>query len=128
MFFLIKQAFIALVVLSSCSSINSVSSEASVEEFKRPKKFFKKADGGQALKAPCINLFFVDRFYPALINESIRLYQPKVGIKSAFKITKQLLKDEKLSDDYAVDSSSGKLCKQENEFGYSFKVNQMVKN
>lgn len=90
-------------------------------EANKPETFFKKFKG-ENLKGPCVNLPFVDKNYPQLLNESIRLYQPKVGIKSAFKITKQLLKDEKKSESYTLDSNSGKLCKVKGEFGYSFKA------
>ena len=105
---------LALFILGSCSSMNGMSG-------KQTKTFFKKVKG-KSLKGPCVNLPFVDKNYPRLLNESIRLYQPKVGIKSAFKITKRLLKDEKKNKSYTLDSKSGKLCKVKGEFGYSFKA------
>jgi len=114
-----KNTFLSLLILSSCSSIKGGSTSSSAEA--KPATFFKNAKKN-VIKGPCVNLPFVDKNYPQLINESIRLYQPKVGIKSAFKITKQVLKDEKKIDHYTIDSKSGKLCKVKGEFGYSFKA------
>ena len=116
-----KRALLAIFILSSCSSLNGGSGSSGKNKSKKAESFFKKQKD-KVLKGPCINLPFVDQNFPELLGESIRLYQPKVGIKSAFKITKQLLINEKKSESYTLDSKSGKLCKVKGEFGYTFKA------
>ena len=123
---MLKRALLAIFILSSCSSLNGKGG-LSVDASEKPDTYFKKQKG-DVLKGPCVNLPFVDQNYPQLLNESIRLYQPKVGIKSAFKITKQLIKDENKSDSYTLDSKSGKLCKVKGEFGYSFKAIKVIES
>jgi len=118
---MLKRALLTIFILSSCSSLNGGGGSSGKSENKKPETFFNKQKG-EVLKGPCINLPFIDQNYPELLGESIRLYQPKVGIKSAFKITKQLLDDEKESESYTLDSKSGKLCKVKGEFGYTFKA------
>ena len=120
---MLRHTLLVVFILSSCSSFKRGDGFSDrYSKRKKPDTFFKKHKKEKTLKGPCVNLPFVDRNYPRLLNESIRLYQPKVGIKSAFKITKQLLKDENKIESYTLDSKSGKLCKVKGEFGYSFKA------
>ena len=116
---MLKRAILAVLIFSSCSSLNGESGSSGRAKKLEP---FVKKNNGKVLKGPCINLPFIDQNYPELLNELIRLYQPKVGIKSAFKITKRLLKDKNKLDSYTLDSKSGRLCKVKGEFGYSFKA------
>ena len=111
-----KLFLISAFLLTSCSLL-SKSGEGSSHK----QSVFKKTGQG-SLSGPCINLPFVDKNYPELLHESIRLYQPKVGVKSAYKITADLLEKENKRQDFTIDTKSAKLCKVSNEFGYSFKV------
>lgn len=111
-----KSLLISAFLITGCSLL-SKSSDAS----KKPETFFKKSSQG-SLTGPCVNLPFVDQNFPEKIHESIRLFQPKVGVKTAYKITAELLEKENKRENYTIDTKSAKLCKVSNEFGYSFKV------
>jgi len=111
-----KSLLISAFLITGCSLL-SKSSDA----HKHSKTYFAKSSGG-SLRGPCINLPFVDKNFPEKIHEAVRLYQPKVGVKSAYKMTSELLEKENKIESYTIDTKSAKLCKVSNEFGYSFKV------
>lgn len=79
----------------------------------------------QALKSgafatPCINLPFIDRYYPEDLGEAIRIYNPKVDPVGAYKISRKIVEEEKKAKTHVIDTKSVKLCKVGGEMGFVF--------
>lgn len=111
-------AFLSLS-LSSCQFFKALQKNKSESVKVKSEKLFSKTAEG-ALQGPCVNLPFVDQYFPELLHQVIGLYQPKVSRKDAYSISiKSLNKAGSLSG-YRIKATSAKLCKTGKEYGYSF--------
>ena len=71
---------------------------------------------------PCINLPFIDKYYPEHLGEVIRIYNPKVDPVGAYKISKMIVKESKKENTHVIDAKSVKLCRAGGEMGFLFKA------
>lgn len=93
---------------------------------RKSQKHLKSSDDG-TYSTPCINLPFIDRNFPHLLGDVIRLHDPKVDPVGAYKISRLLLKQERKQKKYVIDTSSVKLCRLGDEMGYSFTAVNVVR-
>lgn len=110
---------LSILLLLQCSLFCGCTSFGSA---KKQKIFFKRIKGTKKLESPCINLPFVDRYYPEKLVEVTRIYNPKVDAVGSYRIALDLLRKDKKEKNYVLDTKSLKLCKQAGELGYSFKA------
>ncbi len=102
-----------------CSSLHG--SQAGAFWGSKKVKYLQVLEDG-SLKTPCIHLPFIDKNFPELLGEVIRLHNPKVDPVGAYRISRMLVKREKKEKTHVIDTGSVKLCRLHDEMGYSFKA------
>lgn len=119
--------FLCCISLIGCSTGKSSSAGAFFRAKNKSKVRHLRALEGGSYKTPCIHMPFIDKNFPELLGEVIRLYDPKVDPVGAYKISRKLVENEGKKKTHVIDTSSVKLCRLGNEMGYSFKAIKITK-
>ncbi len=109
------------ILFFGCNTTQNSFKEAFLGFEKEKLKYLSSLEGG-AYKTPCIHLPFIDKNFPEFLGSVIRLYDPKVDLVGAYKISRLLVKQEGKARTHVIDTSSVNLCRLGDEMGYSFKA------
>ncbi len=125
--FMKVSTLLSCILLFGCGTMGGSSAGAFFgSKQKKIKHLYPLNDG--AYKTPCIHLPFIDKNFPELLGDVIRLHNPKVDPVGAYKISRLLVKREGKSRTHVIDTGSVKLCRLGDEMGYSFKAVGIRKN
>lgn len=121
MFMKISTLLTCTLFFVGCSTFQGSSAGAFFGSRSKKVKYLSPLKDG-SFKTPCIHLPFIDKNFPELLGQVIRLYNPKVDPVGAYKISRMLVRREKKDKTHVIDTGSVKLCRLGDEMGYSFKA------